>query len=92
MGQPSAWAEYLLFALVQVWLSLARCREVNLGIFALEQALVKAVNAIIITEYMQALLTTPRKASAMQRRRIVNKIEEDHRMMQTIFKECLVSL
>lgn len=92
MGQPSAWAEYLLFALVQVWLSLARGREVNLGIFALEQALVKAVNAIIITEYMQALLTTPRKASAMQRRRIVNKIEEDHRMMQTIFKECLVSL
>ncbi|XP_068048411.1 tumor necrosis factor alpha-induced protein 2-like [Anomalospiza imberbis] len=53
------------------------------------EALVKAVNAIIITEYMQALLTTPRKPSAMQRRRIVNKIEEDHRMMQTIFKECL---
>ncbi|XP_005047864.1 PREDICTED: uncharacterized protein LOC101806681 [Ficedula albicollis] len=52
-------------------------------------ALVEAVNAIIITEYMQALLTTPRKPSAMQRRRIVNKIEEDHRMMQTIFKECL---
>ncbi|XP_030922194.1 exocyst complex component 3-like [Geospiza fortis] len=53
------------------------------------EALVKAVNAIIITEYMQALLTTPRKTSAMQRRRTVNKIEEDHRMMQTIFKECL---
>ncbi|XP_039409340.1 uncharacterized protein LOC104688868 isoform X1 [Corvus cornix cornix] len=53
------------------------------------EALVKAVNAIIITEYMQALLTTPRKPSSMQRRRIVNKIEEDHRMMQTIFKECL---
>nr|XP_054491698.1 exocyst complex component 3-like protein 2 [Agelaius phoeniceus] len=53
------------------------------------EALVKAVIAIIITEYMQALLTTPRKTSAMQRRRIVNKIEEDHRMMQTIFKECL---
>ncbi|CAN8215573.1 unnamed protein product [Coccothraustes coccothraustes] len=53
------------------------------------EALVKAVNAIIITEYMQALLTTPRKTSAMQRRRIVNKIEEDHRMMRTIFKECL---
>ncbi|XP_033371098.1 uncharacterized protein LOC107206496 isoform X3 [Parus major] len=53
------------------------------------EALIKAVNAIIITEYMQALLTTPRKLSAMQRRRIVNKIEEDHRMMQTIFKECL---
>ncbi|XP_066044964.1 tumor necrosis factor alpha-induced protein 2-like isoform X1 [Chamaea fasciata] len=53
------------------------------------EALVKAVNAIIITEYMQALLTTPRKPSAMQRRRIVNKIEEDHRMMQTIFEECL---
>lgn len=52
----------------------------------------EAVNAIIIAEYMQALLTTPRKPSAMQRRRIVNKIEEDHRMMQTIFKECLVSL
>nr|XP_030130909.3 exocyst complex component 3 [Taeniopygia guttata] len=53
------------------------------------EALVKAVNAIIITEYMQALLTTPRKPSAMQRRRIVNKMEEDHRMMQAIFKECL---
>ncbi|XP_059330650.1 exocyst complex component 3-like isoform X1 [Ammospiza nelsoni] len=53
------------------------------------EALVKAVNAIIVTEYLQALLTTPRKTSAMQRRRIVNKIEEDHRMMQTIFKECL---
>nr|XP_026647015.1 exocyst complex component 3 isoform X2 [Zonotrichia albicollis] len=53
------------------------------------EALVKAVNAIIVTEYMQALLTTPRKTSAMQRRRIANKIEEDHRMMQTIFKECL---
>ncbi|RLW10142.1 hypothetical protein DV515_00001934 [Chloebia gouldiae] len=53
------------------------------------KALVKAVNAIIITEYMQALLTTPRKPSAMQRRRIVNKMEEDHRMMQAIFKECL---
>ncbi|XP_032917824.1 exocyst complex component 3-like [Catharus ustulatus] len=56
---------------------------------AIYEALVEAVNAIIITEYMQALLTTPRKPSAMQRRRIVNKIEEDHRMMQTIFKECL---
>ncbi|KAF2986303.1 hypothetical protein EK904_009832 [Melospiza melodia maxima] len=55
----------------------------------LHLALVKAVNAILVTEYMQALLTTPRKTSAMQRRRIVNKIEEDHRMMQTIFKECL---
>ncbi|XP_039923973.1 exocyst complex component 3-like isoform X1 [Hirundo rustica] len=53
------------------------------------EALIKAANAIIITEYMQALLTTPRKPSATQRRRIVNKIEEDHRMMQTIFKECL---
>ncbi|XP_030130909.4 exocyst complex component 3-like protein 2 isoform X1 [Taeniopygia guttata] len=53
------------------------------------EALVNAVNAIIITEYMQALLTTPRKPSAMQRRRIVNKMEEDHRMMQAIFKECL---
>ncbi|XP_039568644.1 exocyst complex component 3-like isoform X2 [Passer montanus] len=58
----------------------------NTGIY---EALVKAVNAIVITEYMQALLATPRKASAMQRRRIVNKIEEDHRMMQTVFKECL---
>ncbi|KAI1237577.1 hypothetical protein IHE44_0013657 [Lamprotornis superbus] len=53
------------------------------------KAFIEAVNAIIVTEYMQALLTTPRKPSAMQRRRIVNKIEEDHRMMQTIFKECL---
>ncbi|XP_014727402.1 PREDICTED: exocyst complex component 3-like isoform X1 [Sturnus vulgaris] len=56
---------------------------------AIYEAFIEAVNAIIVTEYMQALLTTPRKPSAMQRRRIVNKIEEDHRMMQTIFKECL---
>ncbi|GAB0191004.1 hypothetical protein GRJ2_001565700 [Grus japonensis] len=64
-------------------------REVNLGVFALKQALVKAVNAIVITEYVQALLTTSRKPSSVQRRRIVSKIEEDHRMLQTIFKECL---
>lgn len=71
----------------------AQYREVNLGIFALEQALVKAVNAIVITEYVQALLTASRKPSSVQRRRrIVSKIEEDHRMLQTIFKECLVSL
>lgn len=70
----------------------AQYREINLGIFALEQALVKAVNTIVITEYVQALLTTSRKPSSMQRRRIVSKIEEDHRMLQTIFKECLVSL
>ncbi|XP_071415485.1 exocyst complex component 3-like protein 2 [Pithys albifrons albifrons] len=53
------------------------------------EALVQAVNAIVTTEYMQALLTTSRKPSSVQRRRIVNKIEEDHRMMQTIIKECL---
>ncbi|KAM6274091.1 exocyst complex component 3-like protein 2 [Porphyrio hochstetteri] len=53
------------------------------------EALVKAVNAIIVTEYVQALLTTSRKPSSAQRRRIVSKIEEDHRMLQTIFKECL---
>lgn len=62
-----------------------------MGFFALEQALVKAVNVIIITEYVHALLTTSRKLSSV-RRRIVSKIEEDHRMLQTIFKECLVSL
>ncbi|XP_061232306.1 uncharacterized protein LOC133224645 isoform X6 [Neopsephotus bourkii] len=54
-----------------------------------EQALVKAVNAIIIAEYVQALLTTSRKLSSVQRRRIVSKMEEDHRMLQDIFKECL---
>ncbi|XP_075007118.1 uncharacterized protein LOC142082703 [Calonectris borealis] len=53
------------------------------------EALVKAVNVIIITEYVQALLTTSRKPSSVQRRRIVSKIEEDHRMLQTVFKECL---
>ncbi|KAM6068200.1 exocyst complex component 3-like isoform 2-T3 [Theristicus caerulescens] len=53
------------------------------------EALVKAVNVIIITEYVQALLTTSRKPSSVQRRRIVSKIEEDHRMLQTIFNECL---
>ncbi|XP_071601588.1 exocyst complex component 3-like [Heliangelus exortis] len=55
------------------------------------EALVKAVHVIVISEYLQTLLTTPRKPSSMQRRRIVNKIEEDHRMLQTIFKECLGS-
>ncbi|XP_072720922.1 uncharacterized protein [Ciconia boyciana] len=53
------------------------------------EALVKAVNVIIITEYVQVLLTTSRKPSSVQRKRIVSKIEEDHRMLQTIFKECL---
>ncbi|XP_053924919.1 exocyst complex component 3-like isoform X2 [Cuculus canorus] len=53
------------------------------------KALVMAVNAIIITEYMQALLTTSRKPSSVQRRRIIGKIEEDHRMLQTVFKVCL---
>ncbi|XP_065541155.1 exocyst complex component 3-like protein [Lathamus discolor] len=53
------------------------------------EALVKAVNAIIIAEYVQALLTTSRKLSSVQRRRIVSKMEEDHRMLQDIFKECL---
>ncbi|KAM9290101.1 LOW QUALITY PROTEIN: uncharacterized protein FYN16_001036 [Cariama cristata] len=53
------------------------------------EALIKAVNTIIITEYVQALLTTSRKPSSVQRRRIVSKIEEDHRMLQTVFKDCL---
>ncbi|XP_068016279.1 uncharacterized protein [Melanerpes formicivorus] len=53
------------------------------------EALVKAVNATIITEYVQFLLTTSRKPSSVQRRRIVSKLEEDHRMLQTIFEECL---
>ncbi|KAM9014348.1 exocyst complex component 3-like isoform 1-T2 [Ara ararauna] len=54
-----------------------------------EQALVKAVNTIIIAEYVQALLTISRKLSSVQRRRIVSKMEEDHRMLQDVFKECL---
>ncbi|KAM6359444.1 exocyst complex component 3-like isoform 8-T22 [Alca torda] len=53
------------------------------------EALVKAVNVVIITEYVQALLITSGKPSSVQRRRIVSKIEEDHRMLQTVFKECL---
>ncbi|XP_031448810.1 exocyst complex component 3-like [Phasianus colchicus] len=52
------------------------------------QALVKSVNNIITNEYMQALLTASRKLS-VQRRQIVSKMEEDHRMLHTIFKECL---
>ncbi|XP_067151121.1 exocyst complex component 3-like [Apteryx mantelli] len=58
----------------------------NTGIY---ETLVKAVNVTIITEYVRALLTISRKPSSRQRRRIVSKIEEDHRMLQTIFKECL---
>ncbi|XP_068803246.1 exocyst complex component 3 isoform X2 [Struthio camelus] len=58
----------------------------NTGIY---EVLVKDVNAIIITEYVQALLAISRKSSSGQRRRIVSRIEEDHRMLQTIFKECL---
>ncbi|XP_032837518.2 uncharacterized protein LOC116958866 isoform X2 [Tyto alba] len=53
------------------------------------EALVKAVNAIVITEYVQALLTTSRKPSSVQRKKIVSKLEEDHRMLQTFFIECL---
>ncbi|XP_051477852.1 uncharacterized protein LOC127385782 [Apus apus] len=53
------------------------------------EALVKAVHIVVISEYMQTLLTTFRKPSSVKRRRIVSKIEEDHRMLQTIFKECL---
>ncbi|XP_025967081.2 uncharacterized protein LOC112989899 [Dromaius novaehollandiae] len=53
------------------------------------EALVEAVSIIIITEYVQALLTISRKPSSGQRRRIVSKIEDDHRMLQSIFKECL---
>ncbi|XP_062351640.1 uncharacterized protein LOC134045723 isoform X3 [Cinclus cinclus] len=75
--------DHILESLKQSFLTFRKSKP------AIYKALVEAVNAIIITEYMQALLTTPRKPSAMQRRRIVNKIEEDHRMMQTIFKECL---
>ncbi|KAM6335876.1 exocyst complex component 3-like protein isoform 1-T3 [Podargus strigoides] len=53
------------------------------------EALVKAVNVIIIREYVHTLLTTSRKPSSVQRRRIVSKLEEDHRMLQTHFTECL---
>ncbi|XP_065603502.1 exocyst complex component 3-like protein [Cyrtonyx montezumae] len=52
------------------------------------QALVNSVNNIIANEYMQALLTTSRKSS-VKRRQIVSKMEEDHRMLHTTFKECL---
>jgi len=50
------------------------------------------VNNIITEEYVQALLATSRKSSVRRRRQIVSKMEEDHRMLQTTFKECLVSL
>uniref|UniRef100_A0A8C9G507 Exocyst complex component 3 n=1 Tax=Pavo cristatus TaxID=9049 RepID=A0A8C9G507_PAVCR len=54
------------------------------------QALVKSVNNIITKEYVEALLTTSRKSSVRRRRKqIVSKMEEDHRMLHTIFKECL---
>ncbi|XP_052549897.1 uncharacterized protein LOC128085926 isoform X2 [Tympanuchus pallidicinctus] len=53
------------------------------------QALVKSVNNIITNEYVQALLTTSRKLYVQRRRQIVSKMEEDHRMLHTIFKESL---
>lgn len=53
------------------------------------QGLVKSVNNIITEEYVQALLATSRKSSVRRRRQIVSKMEEDHRMLQTTFKECL---
>ncbi|XP_069714967.1 exocyst complex component 3-like isoform X2 [Phaenicophaeus curvirostris] len=53
------------------------------------KALVKAVNTIVVTEYLQALLTASRKPSSVRRRRIISKIEEDHRMLQTVFEVCL---
>ncbi|XP_062432861.1 uncharacterized protein LOC134141021 isoform X3 [Rhea pennata] len=61
-------------------------KEKNTGKY---KDLVKAVKVVIITEYVQALLTTSRKPSSRQRRRIVSKIEEDYRILQTIFEECL---
>ncbi|XP_010211243.1 PREDICTED: uncharacterized protein LOC104566181 [Tinamus guttatus] len=59
---------------------------------AIYEVLVKNVHDIIIKEYAQALLTISRKPSSEQRRRIVSRIEEDHRMLQTMITQCLVSL
>ncbi|KAM8807976.1 uncharacterized protein ACNFOS_003540 [Eudromia elegans] len=53
------------------------------------EVLVKAVSDIITKEYVQALLTISRKPSSAQRKKIVSRIEEDHRMLQTIITECL---
>ncbi|OXB69774.1 UNVERIFIED_CONTAM: hypothetical protein H355_015347, partial [Colinus virginianus] len=50
--------------------------------------LINSVSNIIANEYIKALVTTCRKSS-VKRRQIVNKMEEDHRMLDTIFKECL---
>ncbi|XP_015721184.1 exocyst complex component 3-like isoform X2 [Coturnix japonica] len=53
------------------------------------QDLVKSVNNIITKEYVQAFLATCRKLSVKRRWQMVSKMEEDHRMLYTIFKECL---
>ncbi|XP_072194666.1 exocyst complex component 3-like [Excalfactoria chinensis] len=53
------------------------------------QDLVKSVNNIIAKEYVQAFLATCRKLSMKRRRQMVSKMEEDHRMLCAIFKECL---
>ncbi|XP_031409555.1 exocyst complex component 3-like protein isoform X2 [Meleagris gallopavo] len=53
------------------------------------RVLVESVNNIITKEYVKALRTTSRKLSVKKRRQIVSKMEEDHRMLHTIFKECL---
>ncbi|XP_043404714.1 exocyst complex component 3-like isoform X2 [Chelonia mydas] len=52
------------------------------------ETLIQTVHHNIITEYVQALLTASGKSSSAKRRKIANKIEADHRAMQTLFEEC----
>ncbi|XP_043371753.1 uncharacterized protein LOC119857420 isoform X2 [Dermochelys coriacea] len=52
------------------------------------KTLIQTVHHSIVTEYVQALLTASGKSSSAKRRKIANKIEADHRAMQTLFEEC----
>ncbi|CAM4572330.1 unnamed protein product [Lepidochelys olivacea] len=52
------------------------------------ETLIQTVHHNIITEYVQALLIASGKSSSAKRRKIANKIEADHRAMQTLFEEC----
>ncbi|XP_024072952.2 exocyst complex component 3-like protein isoform X1 [Terrapene carolina triunguis] len=52
------------------------------------ETLIQTVHHIIVTEYVQALLTASGKSSSAKRRKIANKIEVDHRAIRTLFEEC----
>ncbi|KAM9148874.1 exocyst complex component 3-like isoform 1-T1 [Pangshura tecta] len=52
------------------------------------ETLIQTVHHVIVTEYVQALLTASAKSSSAKRRKIANKIEVDHQAIRTLFKEC----